>query len=292
MFGNSPDEVGDPSLLARRSLAIACHVAIVAALIFIGYRHFQDKHGGVAAAAFYLLLPYTYLLLPYSELNLGQWHHVWPTAMILWAIACYRWPTIAGVFMGLAVGIVYFPALLLPLWISFYWRRGAGRFIGATLLTAALCLVLIGGMLVAGKLPQELGANLADWQPWKELNPAETHGFWTSVNWAWAYRIPVFVVFVAFVIATAFWPAPKNLAHLTALSAAVFCALQLWYADQGGIYVFWYLPLVLVLVFRPNLSDRRPLPIVPETDWLARLVNSLAHFAARKPGPAPKVGVP
>ena len=61
-------------------------------------------------------------------------------------------------------------------------------------------------------------------------------------------------------IATAFWPTPKNLAHVIALSAAVLIGIQFWYAEQGGIYVLWYLPFLLVLVFRPNLLDRRPLP--------------------------------
>src|SRR5207249_865875 len=80
--------------------------------------------------------------------------------------------------------------------------------------------------------------------------------FWTGVQWS--YRIPVFIGYVAFVLATAFWPAPKDLAHLLALLAAVLIGLQLWYADHGGIYILWYLPLLLLLMFRPNLSDRRP----------------------------------
>jgi hypothetical protein len=288
ILDNFPGEVGNPSVWTRRSLAIACHAASVAALIFIGYKLFQDAHAGIAAAVFYLLLPYTYLMLPYNALNLGQWHQVWPAAMILWTIACYRWPTFAGIFFGLAVGIVYFPVVLLPLFLSFYWGRGAGRFTVAAFVTTALCLVLIGGMLAADKLPHELTANLADWQPWKE--PQDVHGFWSTVPYV--YRIPVFVLFVAFVITTAFWPSPKNVAHVAALSAAIFCGLQLWYADQGGIYVFWYLGLMLVLMFRPNLSDRRPQLILPETDWLARLARWAAGMLQRKPRVAAKAGVP
>jgi hypothetical protein len=41
------------------------------------------------------------------------------------------------------------------------------------------------------------------------------------------------------------------------------------------------LPLVLLIVFRPNLSDRRPLPINPETDWLFRLGRATARLGAR-----------
>jgi hypothetical protein len=288
ILDNLPSEIGDPSVWTRRSLAIACHAASVAALIFIGYRLFQDAHAGIAAAVFYLLLPYTYLLLPYNALNLGQWQQVWPGAMILWTIACYRWPSFAGIFFGLAVGIVYFPIVLLPLWLSFYWRRGAGRFTVAAFLTTAVCLVVMGGMLAADKLPRELTANLADWQPWKE--PQNEHAFWRTAV-PYVYRIPVFVLFVAFVITTAFWPSPKNVAHVAALSAAIFCGLQLWHADQGGINVFWYLGLMLVLMFRPNLSERRPHPILPETDWLARLARRAGGMLQRKPGAPDKAGV-
>jgi hypothetical protein len=80
---------------------------------------------------------------------------------------------------------------------------------------------------------------------------------------------------------TAFWPAPKNLAHVLALTAAVLIGIQFWYADQGGMYVLWYLPLLLLLVFRPNLSDRLPPLIQPETDWLSRLLRALGRFGIR-----------
>jgi hypothetical protein len=39
--------------------------------------------------------------------------------------------------------------------------------------------------------------------------------------------------------------------------------------DQDGVYVLWYVPLLLLVAFRPNLLDHRPPPIPPETDWFA-----------------------
>jgi hypothetical protein len=47
------------------------------------------------------------------------------------------------------------------------------------------------------------------------------------------------------------------------------------------MYVLWYLPLLLLLVFRPNLADRRPPVINPESDWLARLGRTLGRLAVR-----------
>jgi hypothetical protein len=60
------------------------------------------------------------------------------------------------------------------------------------------------------------------------------------------------------VIITAFWPEPKDLGHVLALSSAHLLAAQLWFARNGGAYVLWYLPLLLLVVFRPNLSDCVP----------------------------------
>src|SRR5262249_26231805 len=117
----SPTNGLDSNFWVGRSLAILCHLAVVVGLVIIGALHFQDTHAGMAAATFYLLLPYT-------AIHVGQFHHVWPMALVIWAVAAYRLPTLAGVLLGLAAGSVYFPLLLFPLWLSFYWRRGAGRF--------------------------------------------------------------------------------------------------------------------------------------------------------------------
>src|SRR5262249_51543131 len=156
--------------------------------------------------------------------------------------------------------------------------RGAGRFAGACVLSAAGCLAITAVVLAfQGNLETTVQSALAlsDWQPWKVPT---SEGFWTGIHWA--YRIPVFIAFVAFLVTTAFWPSPKNLAHVLALSAALLIGMQFWYADQGGVYVLWYLPLLLLMMFRPNLSDRRPPVIAPETDWLARWGRGLRRFLA------------
>jgi hypothetical protein len=263
----------------ERSLAGACHLAVVAALIVIGAWHFQDLSAGMAAAAMYLLVPYI-------AFHITQIHHVWPTALMLWAVVFYRKPVLAGALVGAATGSLFFPAVTLPIWISFYWRRGARPFLGAAAATALVVLILT--MLLLwwdGKLVGDVRQlfRQPDWLPWRE---PKDESFWTGVHWA--YRIPVFVVYVFFVVVTAFWPAPKNLAHLLALLAAVLLGIQFWYADRGGVYILWYLPILLLVIFRPNLSDRRP-PI-PESDddfvlRIARAVRRLANRFLQRPQP-------
>jgi hypothetical protein len=275
------------SFWVERLLAMLCHLAIVAGLIVVGCRHYQDATAGMAAATFYLLLPFT-------AYHVEQLHHVWPAALLVWAVAAYRLPVVAGVLLGLAAATVYFPVLLFPVWFGLYWRRGAGRFTAAFLGTAGLCLAVLAAVLWAkGQLAPSVQAalSLSDWQPWVAPGP-RVEGFWTGVRWAWAYRLPVAIAYLAFVVTTVFWPGRKNLAHVLALSCAVLLGIQFWYADQGGVYVLWYLPLFLLLVFRPNLADRQPPPITVETDRLARLgrwATRRLHRLLRLPEPAARV---
>lgn len=266
----------EPEVWVERGLAMLCHLSIVVGMILIGWRHFDDLHAGVAAATFYLLLPYTYLLMPCTILGFGRWYHAWPMALMIWAVFCYRRPVLAGIFIGLASGSVFFPAWTVPVWLSFYWRRGVGRFALALVLAAALCLGVIAGFLwLNGASPHLVGSawSFPTWQLWKEL-PPDAYGIWRTSDWSvhWAYRVPVFMAFVALVVATLFWPMPKNLAQLLALTAAVLIGIQFWYADHGGLYLLWFLPLLLLLVFRPNLSTA--VPPLPADGWLIRLARA------------------
>src|SRR5919108_4145626 len=98
------------------------------------------------------------------------------------------------------------------------------------------------------------------------LAPGDTLGFWEGLESPLYYRLPVFIAYLALVVGTFFWPAPRDLAHVLALSAAVLIGIQFWYPDRGGIYVLWYLPFLLLLTFRPNLSGCQPPPPPPD-DW-------------------------
>ena len=276
----------DVPFWVSRILALSCHLAVALGLVFVSGRHFKDWHAGVAAAT-------SYLLLPYTALDVAQWHHVWPMALVLWAVYAYRIPTLSGALLGLAAATTYFPIVLFPIWLSFYWRRGAGRFAGAFGLTGGACLAaVILTLWLDDELARSVQSALAlpDWQPWREPIHG-THGLWQDMHWA--YRMPLFVAYLAMLGVCALWPSPKNLAHVLALSAAAVLGVQFWYADQGGTYVLWYLPLLLLLTFRPNLADRRPLPIQPETDWLARLRRWIGRkFFRVLRGPEPAVRVP
>ena len=92
--------------------------------------------------------------------------------------------------------------------------------------------------------------------PGSEEPAAES--FWTGVDPA--YRLPVLVLYLAFVV-VAVWPMGKNLGQLIAMSAALLLGSQFWYLDDGGALIVLYLPMILLLVFRPNLAAKFPDPV-------------------------------
>jgi hypothetical protein len=248
----------------KQALSGACHLTVIVVLILVGVWHFQDLSAGLAAALLYLLVPYT-------AYHVTQLHHVWPTALLLCAIFAYRRPALAGGFLGVAAGTLFFPALTLPVWLSFYGRRNRLRFVAGFVIMAGACLGLAAWFLW---LDRQLVANVQqtlgwpDWIPWRA---PESESFWLGFHWA--YRIPVFLVYVVFVVGTGWWPNPKNLAHLIALCAAILIGVQFWYADRGGVYVLWYLPLLLMLMFRPNLSERFAPPDLEEPGRIERAIR-------------------
>ena len=57
------------------------------------------------------------------------------------------------------------------------------------------------------------------------------------------------------VIVLSFWPRKKNLEQLLACSVAIIVGMQFWFPYAGGGSVLWYLPLLLLVVFRPKLNQ-------------------------------------
>ncbi|HMO37210.1 MAG TPA: hypothetical protein PKA06_14320 [Gemmatales bacterium] len=116
---------------------------------------------------------------------------------------------------------------------------------------------------------------LTECQVWKWAEKPVADGLWNSVSLHVAYRIPLFIAFIALVVTSAFWPHPKNLGQLISWSIVLILGVQFWYADAGGTYVLWYLPLLVLQTVRPSLTEIRPLRINRETDRLTLLVRRI-----------------
>ena len=151
----------------ERGVTIALHLAVVAALILIGTRHFRDPTTGVGMACLYLMLPYT-------AYHVAQVHHVWPAAFVLWAVAMYRRPATAGAMLGVAAGTAFFPFLLFPLWFGFYRGRGATRFTLGFVMASGLSLALTAGLLLSERRPSRTFATLRCRSPTGSLGDRRT----------------------------------------------------------------------------------------------------------------------
>jgi hypothetical protein len=198
-----------------------------------------------------------YLVLPYSRIEVVDTGQLVPAALIAWAIFAYRRPKVTAILVGVAASWMPAAIGLVPLWAGFYRGRGAKRF----LLVSSLLLATCGGLaMVIGPLSgwaRALGArSLAEAGLLPGIEAPSAGSFWIGVDPV--FRLPVLIGYLALVGAFTFWPSEKNLAHLLALSAALLLASQFWYLDEGGTQVVLFLPLILLMVFRPNLTSRRP----------------------------------
>jgi hypothetical protein len=194
---------------------------------------------------------------------------------MLWAVVLYRRPGLAGIFIGLALSVFYYPVFLLPLWISFYWQRGLARFVTGVL--ASVAVMVLSLVFVSENLAsfwEKFQPMFALWIPHME----HLAGVW-GLGWDPWFRLPVIISCGVLAGGLAIWPAHKNLGTLLSCSAAIMVAIQFWhgFGEGGGMYMAWFLPLMLMTVFRPNLEDRVALTVIGE-GWFLRRRARLAQF--------------
>jgi hypothetical protein len=255
------DEAANMSryVIAAKSLAIASQVLIVLGLIFFSYLHYQNFNVGVGIAIIYLMLPYT-------AIYTGHVLHVLPAALMIWALVCFRRPWLAGILFGLAIGVSYYAIFLLPLWISFYWSRGLRRFLTGVFLSLGICILGLAFTSASfADFFQQLQTMFGFWWPLK----VGLEGIW-ALGWDQWYRMPIVIAFITLCVSFVFWPVEKDLGTLVSYSAAIMLGVQFWHGFGGGLYVAWYLPMMLLVFFRPNLKGRVAVTELNESNWRKR----------------------
>lgn len=255
----TPAQIDETHLEVReataRVMAILSHTMIVVGMVVIGMVHFGNVHMGIAAATMYLMLPYTALWT-------GSVEHALPASLLVWAIALYRRPMLAGMMVGLASGTIYYPAFLIPLWCSFYWFRGVKRFITGVVL---MLLVLVLTMAFTATSTEQFFQHLLQMFGLRLPALSNLQGIWQV--WHPHYRLPVLAAFVGLAFSFVIWPVQKNLATLISCTGALMLGAQFWHAYDGGVYIAWYLPLLLLTIFRPNLEDHLAVTKISEGWW-------------------------
>lgn len=266
----SPDsESNAMELLLARLLIVLAHATVVAGLLYIGRYHFNSMQLGISMTCLYLLLPCTAFKV--HELN-----HVLPAACLIWAFACYRKPAVAGVLLGLSCGTLFFTVFLLPLWAVFYGRRGSLRFVSSLAVVAALSLFAVA--MTSSSTDTFFNrivhtTNWAAFQLFTNQLPVSRVGVGQIF-----LRITLAAVFMVMFIAMIVIPRRRNLENLLANSTALVVAAQLWYPKDVGTYVLWYLPLLLMVMFRPRL-DRFTPPKIDDGASTSRLKTTASQPA-------------
>ena len=261
--GNSATaaSAADPDVVTARLIAILAHLAVILGLTFVGRHIFGDPDVGFAMATLYMLLPCT-------AYDVGRINHVLPAALVVWAIWAYRRPFVSGALLGLACAIMFFPIFLLPLWGVFYGKRGGIRFGTAVALTTA---VILSCLMLLSHDSKTVAQAMLGYVPLSELlDSASKTGWWGTHEFA--YIVPVFVTYLVMLVALTIWPRRKSLAHVIPASAAIIIGTQFWYQDKGGVYVLWYLPLLLLVVFRPLMTNHFA-PELKPLQFFQRLVG-------------------
>ena len=143
------------------------------------------------------------------------------------------------------------------------WLLLAARLLRFSLGVFTTLAVLVGSLAFTSDSPAGFWHQVQQMFGWTTLRRKawKVSGVSTSPP---VYRYPVLVALLVFCCSLAFWPAQKNLGTLMSCSAAVMVATQFWHPRGGGLYMGWYLPLVLLTIFRPNLEDRVALSVLGE----------------------------
>lgn len=230
---------------SAKLVAILSQFAIVGGLIALGRYQFNSIQAGVGMATLYLMLPYT------AQMT-GRVDHVLPGALLIWAVVLYRHPFWAGILFGMMMGLVYYPIFLLALWLSFYWEKGASRFIyGVSTILGILVLSLFFFSTEERGFLENLQGMFGVWLP----RVRGLKGIW-EFGWDPWFRLPILVAYVSLSVSFVAWPIRKTYGTLLAYSAAMMVAVQFWHGYGGGLYMAWFLPLTIATFFRPNVQDR------------------------------------
>ncbi|MEM7479352.1 MAG: hypothetical protein AAF483_30580, partial [Planctomycetota bacterium] len=107
--------------------------------------------------------------------------------------------------------------------------------------------------LEGSSFTENIFAMLGLWLPRME----GLEGIWSAkYGFPAEFRVPTLVACLLLSASFAFWPPRKTLGSLMCGTAAIMLAIQFWHGFGGGLYMAWFLPFILLTIFRPNLDDR------------------------------------
>lgn len=210
-----------------------------------------------------LVVVFTYAISPYilgmvSELGLERASHIAGMPFIIFALLLlFHRPIIAGLLLGIATGMLYYPLFLMPLWCGCLWReygiRKGLEFLAAYAAVGIICIIMLISMVQPiDEAESSLSAFIDDTisqQQFKDGYGNSPLSFWGQYPDLARWSKPIAgLLYCSFCFLLAFYPRHIGLERLIALTAAVLVGTQLVLSFGGGTYIGFYLaPLILML---------------------------------------------
>lgn len=269
---DASDKIVEPPILATKLTLLFFHLLGVVGLVLIG-RKLAGAAVGWSLACLYCASPFVQGLGGEELFISGMTFisHIAPAAITIVAFALLNRPFAAGVMLGAAAGILFYPAFFFPLWFGYYfwqgkdWRKFTAGFV-VVCAVIGMSVLLLTDSPEGGSVLQTIYESTVGHQESKDAYGSSTFSFWgTHPRWAAFWQEPLiqdsyllkpsFLVFALLVGASFFMARDRTVTQFAFLTAAIAIAIQLWKSHAGGTYVEWYLPFFLVGL----LAQKNPL---------------------------------
>ena len=200
--------------------------------------------------------------------------HIVPASVTLVAFRYLDRPVAAGALLAAAAAFGFYPAFIFPTWLGYYWgdsRKAAWQFVvgfGVVSLAVGVWVLMAsrpadGLGLVATIVRDTLGH-----QTDPQVYGRTPFGFWGQQTGVWRWLIqpmvgesamlsPFFLLYCAFLGATAIMARNAGLVGLALLTSAVALGANIWKIHATGAYLAWYYPFLLIGALGPGILMRR-----------------------------------
>lgn len=269
-----------PPLWPTRVICLGFHLLGLWALYVIG-RRLAGVDVGLALVALYAGSPYVFGLGgPTGQAcGLAYISHIAPAALVLCALACLRWPIIAGAFLALGAGTVYYPAFFFPAIVGYLATTKKGAALRFTLGFVLMGAIIAGSVFLWTDVKPDKGAirlffeSTLDHQESESQYGMSPFGFFgvhpdlaekfhkplfdmAGLDHGSPVTKPLFLLLAGLSLGGFFLARNRRPAQLALLLGAIAAAVQLWKTQATGTYVEWYYPLLLIglLADRPSIG--------------------------------------
>ena len=176
------------------------------------------------------------------------------SAFIVWGFVFLQSAPLAGVLLGFATQIKFFPAMLGPAWASFPramrgWGRRSLFVLGFLLALASTLPVIFMGDGTFGLFWERT----LKWQIGRD-SPFSIWGQYPE-RLAGAQRIGQYLL-VALSVGSYFWPLRKNMVQVAAISATLILGFQIVQTHWFYLYIPWFFPLALIAFLTARCSSQ------------------------------------